>query len=579
MERCCCLTRQHLFSTYRIEYQNNGFHFYKILKFYIYFCARVYYNRTATFGSALPCALRLKNQVENNMENQASATVQPKKKFVGRKESWALALAGMGQGMMYATMSSYISDFYINIMGLPLIFVLLLMLLARVWDAVNDPMMGVIVDKTKPGKFGKMKPFIFLFAIPIAVATFLMFYAPEGFNTTQNMIYAGVVYVAWGMLYTAADVPFWALPNVMTPDPDERGRIISTTKTVNGIGSAIPMAIFMILSWIPYFSDGATLAAEKQKYMVIALVCSLLGTALYILAFFYPKERVIIPPKAKKNKNEPGTLKRLFSCKPLMLVVLCGVLSSGRYMMQAAAIHVARYAFYIGPSLENITDAALRQQYISGSVGTVSTLFQICSAIGMFGSMLAMPFLYKKFNYKQIVIVSCLGGFVASIVTTVLGACSIFTVANWLVYLMIPFIIVQCIPLGALNVTMFAMIGDSLDYLEWSTGFRDNALGAACQSFVNKLGNAFATTFIVIMYLIVNIDPAQSVAQNAVKAVTDMTGAQRFGIFALVSIVPGISLILCAIPIFFYDIVGEKKDRITRELEFMRAEKGIEIAA
>ncbi len=511
------------------------------------------------------------------MENTTTVTTQPKK-YAAKKEVWALGLAGMGQGMMYATMSSYISDFYINIMGLPLIFVLLLMLLARIWDAINDPMMGIVADRTKPRKFGKMRPYILIFSIPIAVATFLMFYAPEGFNATQNMIYAGVIYVAWGMLYTAADVPFWALPNVMSPDPQERGNIISFAKTINGIGSAVPMAIFMILSWIPYFSTGASLQAEKQKYMIIALVCSLLGTALYLLAVFYPKERVIIPPKAKKDKNEPGTLKRLFTCKPLMLVVLCGVLSSGRYMMQVAAVHVARYAFYIGPSLEGLSETA-RQAALSGSVGTVSTLFQVCSAIGMFGSMLAMPFLYKKFNYKQIIIVSCLGGFVASVCTTVIGALSIYTVANWLVYVTIPFIIIQCIPLGALNVTMCAMIGDSLDYLEWKTGFRDNALGAACQSFVNKLGNAFATTFIIIMYLIVDIDPAQAIAKDAVKAVTDMTNAQRFGMFALVSIVPGISLILCAIPIFFYDIVGSKKDQITLDLETRRATQGVNVEA
>ena len=78
----------------------------------------------------------------------------------------------------------------------------------------------------------------------------------------------------------------------------------------------------------------------------------------------------------------------------------------------------------------------------------------------MFGSMLVMPLLYKKFNYKQIVIVSCVGGFIASVVSTLLGSLSIFTSANWLVYLLIPFIIIQCIPLGALNVTAYAMIGD-----------------------------------------------------------------------------------------------------------------------
>ena len=506
------------------------------------------------------------------MEN-TNVQVAPKR-YVGSKESWALALAGLGQGMMYSTMSSYISDFYISIMGLPLVFVLLLMLLARVWDAINDPMMGIIVDRARPRKAGKMKPFILWFAIPIAIATFFMFYAPEGFNSTQNMIYAGFIYIAWGMLYTAADVPFWALPNVMTPDPEERGGIISFAKTVNGIGSAVPIAVFTVLSWIYTSSD---LGEQKKLYMIMALVSAIVGTALYLLSYVYPKERVLIPPKPKKDPNEPGTLKRLFSCKPLMLVVLCGVLSSGRYMMQAAAIHVARYALYIGPALDTLEGEALATA-ISGSRGTVSLLFQVCSAIGMFGSMLAMPFLYKKFNYKQIVIVSCIGGFIASIATTVLGACSIFTTASWLVYLTIPFIIIQCIPLGALNVTMFAMIGDSLDYLEWKTGFRDNALGAACQSFVNKLGNAFATTFIVIMYIIVNIDPAQSVANNVTISVLDMTSIQRFGMFALVSIVPGLSLILCAIPIFWYDLVGAKKDQITRELEAKRAEQGIVVA-
>ena len=172
-----------------------------------------------------------------------------------------------------------------------------------------------------------------------------------------------------------------------------------------------------------------------------------------------------------------------------------------------------------------------------------------------------------------------MGGFIASIVSTVLGSLSIFTSANWLVYLLIPFIIIQCIPLGALNVTAYAMIGDSLDYLEWKTGFRDNALGSACQSFVNKLGNALATTFIVIMYMIINLDPAQSVSQDAVIRVTELSDMQRFGMFSLVSIVPGVSLILTAIPVFFYDLTGKKKETITAELAARREAQGISIEA
>ena len=511
----------------------------------------------------------------NHATPETNVSFHPKK-YMGKKEMIMFGVAACGQGMIYAVMSSYISDFYISVMRLPLVFVLLLMLLARVWDAVNDPMMGMIADKYTT-KLGKMKPYVLFTAIPIGVLTFFMFYVPEGLNTTELMIYAAFIYVFWGMTYTVSDVPFWTLPNIMTPNPEERATTISLGRTINGIGTAVPLALFMVLSFIPALSDG-TIAAEKQKYMILVLVACIIGISLFVTSFFTVKERVQLPPKPKRKPGEPGTLKRLFACKPLMIVVIMGVLSSGRYMMQVAAIHVARYAFYIGPSLDGLTGEAL-EEALSGSIGTVSTLFQVCSAIGMFGSMLVMPLLYKKFNYKQIVTVSCVGGFIASVVSTLLGSLSIFTSANWLVYLLIPFIIIQCIPLGALNVTAYAMIGDSLDYLEWKTGFRDNALGSACQSFVNKLGNALATTFIVIMYMIINLDPAQSVSQDAVIRVTELSDMQRFGMFSLVSIVPGVSLILTAIPVFFYDLTGKKKETITAELAARREAQGISIEA
>ena len=100
------------------------------------------------------------------------------KKYVPKKELSAFCVAGMGQGMIYALMSSYISDYYLNVLQLTPMFVLLLMLLARVWDAINDPMMGMIVDRSNL-KSGKMKPFIKVALIPIAIMTFLMYLSPN----------------------------------------------------------------------------------------------------------------------------------------------------------------------------------------------------------------------------------------------------------------------------------------------------------------------------------------------------------------------------------------------------------------
>ena len=491
------------------------------------------------------------------------------KKYVPKKEFMSFCFAAMGQGMIYAMMSSYISDYYLNVLQLAPMFVLLLMLLARVWDAINDPLMGIIVDRHTT-KRGKMKPYILYASIPIAVLTVLMYFSPN-LPKTQLMIYAAVVYVLWGMIYTMADVPFWSLPNVLTPDAQERGSTISLGRTFNGVGSAVPEVLFLVigltLPGILGVSDG--LEYNKMKYLIMAVITVFIGIVLYAQSYFRVKERVVLPDR-KPAPGEPSQLSRVFKCKPLMLVILMGVLSSGRYMVQAAAVHVARYAFYIGPDLNGLSDVE-RVAAIDASVSSVKTIFQVCAIVGMFGAMLFMPTLMKRFDYKKIVIVTCLLGFVASIFTTLIGW---FTMN---LYICIPFILISCIPLGVLNVISYAMIGDCLDYMELKTGFRDNGLGSACQGFVNKLGNALATSGIVVMYMFIGLEPEKMLSSTAVMAATDLMANQRFAMFSLVSIVPGISLLLCAIPMFFYKISGKEKERIEKELAEKRQAEGIVI--
>lgn len=484
-------------------------------------------------------------------------------KHVSKKEWTAYAIGALGQGMVYAIMSSYISDFYLSVLKLAPLFVLLLMLFARIWDAVNDPIMGLIVDKSNP-KNGKMRPYLIYTPIPIAILTVLLFYAPN-LSGTQLMIYATVTYVLWGMIYTASDVPFWSLPNVMTPNPDERGDIISKARTANGIGSAVPMAIFMILGFIlPKFNlAGAEL--EKTKYMTIALICAIVGNLLFIRVYFKSKERVNIPAPPKKQKGEAGSLRLILTCKPLILTAAMGILSSARYMYQAGAVHVARYSFYIGKDLTGLSPAE-QEAALQSNISLVSTVFSVATAAGMFGAMLIMPLLFKKFNYKQIVITTSLIGFASSLIMWFIGyehfwAC-------------VPFLVLSCIPCGAINICAFAMVGDCLDYMEWSTGKRLTGMGSSIQSFVTKLGNAISTSFIVLMYMIVNLDVA-SISAKVTANPLEMSEGIRTGMFSLVSLIPGISLLICIIPLFFYDLVGEKKKRITRELEQQRKERGI----
>lgn len=492
------------------------------------------------------------------------------KKYVPKKEVTSYAIAALGQGLVYSCMSSYITDYYMSVLKLNAMFVIMLMLLARVWDAINDPMMGMIMDRVS-FKRGRMKPYPVITAIPIAILTILMFVNP-GFDTANKSVwlyvFTAVVYVAWGMVYTSSDVPFWSMPNVMTPDAKERGNLISYAKTVGGIGSAVTVALPIIVGFV--IADMDVEKAGIVKYAIMAVSMSLIGMPLFAMSSFTVKERIKLPNAAKKAPGEQSSLKRIFSCKPLMLVVLSGMLSFGRYMLQAAAPHVARYSgFYIGSKPETV------EQYNS-NISTVATVIQICAAVGMFGAMIFLPKLYKKFEYKHIMIVSCIAGFVASCFTLVIG----WTTKNLLIC--IPFMLISSIPLGVINNVSFAMVCDCLDFMEWKTGFRNTGLGSACQSFVNKIGNAFATVMIIVMYMVVNIDVNQlnvGSGQQVVDAINSLSSTQNFAMFSLVTIVPGISLLLCAIPLFFYDLTGEKKNKVLSELSEMRKERGIVIDA
>lgn len=495
------------------------------------------------------------------------------KKYVPGKEARAYAIAALGQGLVYSCMSSYITDFYMNVLGLNAMFVILLMLLARVWDAVNDPLMGIIVDRHQSKKWGRFRAYPIFTALPIAVLTVLMFLKPDliGFDTsaksTALYVYVAAIYVIWGMVYTSSDVPFWSMPNVMTPNPKERGNIISYGRTVGGIGSAVTVALPIIMGYVLAKSDNA----DVLKYAIMAVLMAVIGMPIFATSSFKIKERITVPNATKRADGEPSSLSRIFHCKPLMLVVLSGILSFGRYMLQSAAPHVARYAgMYIGvKDTANITI----EEYNS-NISTVSLIIQVCAAVGMFGSMLLMPKMFKKFEYRTLMIGSCLGGFVASIIACAVG---------WLtqnLFICIPFLIIMAIPLGVINVVSGAMVADCLDYMEWGSGHRDNALGSSAQSFVNKLGNAFATVAIVGMYMIVKIDVSSlngGSAEAMIAKSMSLTAGQHFSMFALVTIVPGISLLLCAIPLFFYDLIGEKKDKVTKELAEMRKERGITV--
>ena len=489
-----------------------------------------------------------------------------KKSYTGvvpQRERMSYFAAALGQGMMYAVMSSYISDFYLNVLGLGAMFVFWLTLLARFWDAVNDPVMGVVMDRLQP-KSGKMRPYLRWGPLPVAVLTVLMFYKPKiPSDSVWLMVFVAAAYVMWDMIYTVTDIPFWSIPNAMTPKADERGKIISVGRTVNSVGSALPMALVMVLGPALAMRISDSGRVDELKFLITALVCSGLGFVFFFQTSFKLQERVPLP-KAEKAAKGQGALSRVFRCKPLMLTVLMGILAGGRYIYQAGAAHMARYVYYFG-DLEALyaMSPADQTKSLQNSFTLVSTVLMVAMGIGMFVTMLIVPVLINKFSYKQLLIASCLLGGAAGVVLYFIGYSNFYAV--------IPCLVLCSIPVGVINVVAYAMVGDSLDYLEWKTGFRDNGLGLACQSFVAKLGNALATAGIVLSYPLVNLTIGGE-GGNLLTVAREQLPTVRQGMFAMMTLIPAVSLLICIIPMLFYDLTGAKKEKVLSGLAERRAQ-------
>jgi len=475
---------------------------------------------------------------------------------LSNRERRTYYMGGFGQGMIYSAMSNYISDFYLNVMRLNAVFVMLLMLLSRLWDAINDPIMGIIMDRVEP-KRGKMRPYFYIVPWPIIVLTLALFFAPNYFisgsiSQTALMVYAAVTYVLWGMTYTVGDIPFWSLPNAMVAEPGERGRLIAVSRTINGVGSAIPQGLFMAIGPLltaAGFQNGVRL--EQTRYMLLAIIVTLVGGIFYFRTAGGVRERVPIPKASKKSAGEPGAFSLILRNKPLLLVVAMGILSAGRYMFASGMIHVARYS------------VGFAGKDVQSSISTVSLIFQLSIAGGMFGSMILLPKLMERFSYKRLLIFTSLLGGVAGLAVYFVGYNNI--------YALIPLLFICSIPYGIINNLSYVMISDTLDYMEWKTGFRTNGLGQATQTFVNKLDNALATSAIVLVYILLKLNVNEVMGSGAAVHATQMPVNIRGGFFTMISLVPAVSLFLCVIPMFFYNLEGKRKEMVTMELAERRA--------
>ncbi len=491
-----------------------------------------------------------------------------KEKYLTAKERVAFTLGAFGRSGIYTLMTMFTLVFFQNGAGLTLRQGTLIILVGRIFDALNDPVMGMIVDRTRT-KWGKMRPYLLFSPVPIAVCTVLLFSAPFEDGSTAAFAWAFITYILWGVAFTVQDVPFWGLSSVITPLESERTSFISAARLGSTFGGILPALLIPIL----YQSN----LGYQKGFLTGAVIFALLGCLLSSIIFFVSKERV---PKADRTPSFGETISVFRKNKLLVIVILASVLGSTMVTANQCADYIGNYLiiqnytdfsriFTADGSLLPAVDAAAAYSF-SIPRGTVVTTLTVAIGAGMVPAMVIFPLLRKKFSLKQIYIGSAIFGLLVHVGCYIILSRDV-TAVN--IYILWVFLFFMGLPLGIFNVITYVLIADSVDYLEWKTGERHEGVCFSFQTFLSKV-NAAVATFVFGRLLGVTDFKAVD------KSLVDTAGRQIFFeqsvetqkvLLALVTIIPAAGFLLTIFPMIFNDYTGAKKERIQKELEINRA--------
>ena len=474
-------------------------------------------------------------------------------RYVGVKETLLYGIANAGQCFGYNIIAgSYLSLFFTKVFGVPPAAVAAMMLFLGLWDTFNDPLMGTIVDKTRT-RYGKLRPYLLIVPIPLGIATILLFAGPEllGDKVTDvaKIIYMFVTYFFWELFYTLGDVPFWGMSAAISPSPSDRTRVISSARFISGILGGISTPILTVL--MDLSNKGAIPLSLSQVFLLMSILSATYGMGLFSLAGFCTKERVV------QTIKEPSILdgfKALIKNKPLLLIVIGNVLGA------IGGIGGFFQAYYYSEVVQ---------------MNSLTIIIYLPGTILGFITYLLIPKVKEKFDNKQIIF---LNGFVRLIVGIIVFLVGVKCFTN--LWVVVPLLMVQNFLFSFFNtinmVIPTEMIGDTIDYMEWKTGERNEGVSFSVLTFVGKLTGSISSTIGNALLPVIGLSFVQvSATETMTVKAYDYTDTLIWGMFTLAPAVLGL---LPLIPYIWYDLTGDRLKQVRKEMAERRAKLSAQVS-
>ncbi len=463
-------------------------------------------------------------------------TETKQKRYVGVKETLIYGIANGGQCIGYNMIRAQFNFFLITIFGVPAKAVAMMILVMGLWDAFNDPLMGSIVDRTRT-RYGKLRPYLMFVPLPLGLITILFFGGPVFLgdaSDTKKIIYMCITYFAWEFFYTIGDIPFWGLSAAISPNPDDRSRAIKSARLISGIIGGIPGLI--IIPCVDLARNGKIPLSMSEVFLVLGILAGTVGMLLFSLSGFCTKERVV------QSNDEPKLLdcfRYLFKNKPLLLITLSNVIGT------VEGIGSTFTTFFYTMSL---------------GINSLSILAGLPGTLMGWATYPLMTILEKRWTSRQIVIrVSVFHALVT--VGVFLAGCKCYTNPA----IIVPLLALQGVS-GAISgsvkmVIPTKMIAETVDYMEYKTGKRNEGMSFSILTFVGKLTASLSASMAAL------IMPLVGVAEVGEEMVlVENSGVNTlFWLWGLVTCIPTLLGLLSLIPYFFYDLEGDKLKTIQEE--------------
>ncbi len=449
------------------------------------------------------------------------------KKF-GFKDQFGYVFGDLAGSMINLYIDMYILTFSTYVLGISAKWMAGLFLFAKIWDAINDPLIGSLPDRFKIGKSGdKFKPFIKIAMIPLAVSVLMCFADISSWSMTMKHIWIAVGYLIYGMSYTGTSMPYGAMSSVITRDPIERTKL-SRARSLGGTAVGV-----LFLPLVPMFIWNEDQTANPRAFFILAIVAAVCSIVFYLILLSCTTERYAKEEIKKVNKDDYkffSVLKEAIKNRPLIGIMIA---SFGNCIASASMGSMSSYLykeFYHSPKMMALTSPL--------SIPVLLLAFPL------------IPKLSKKFGKRKVIIASAAYNVVFS---TLLF---LFPISNVYVYIVLS----TLANLGQTGFMMliWAFVTDCIDYQEWKTNKRADGTLYSIYTFSKKIGTSITHSGVTYMLA----------AVGYVSGIKVQAAGVGEGIRALVTIMPAIAGVVEIIGMaVIFNLSQNKMEKIYADLK------------